>query len=149
MGKYRATLNMPEAKRGQVAEFVDDEPRVIRMVRDGHLVPVDVSSEALARIEEAKTKPAPVASNSVEAVRRALDERRRAAGISDASASEVSTVVPVEVEAEPAVGEPVSTPVTASVTKDDDEDDKPSFAGSRGGASKAPAKKSPPKERSR
>lgn len=75
MGKYRATINMPEAKRFAVAEFPDDEPRVIRMVLDGHLVPVDVAPEVKARIEEVKANP-PASANNADAVRAAMAKAR-------------------------------------------------------------------------
>ena len=75
MGKYRATINMPEAKRYAVAEFPDNEPRVIRMVLDGHLIPVDVAPEVTAQIEEAKIAP-PVTTGGADAVRAALQKAR-------------------------------------------------------------------------
>lgn len=152
MGKYRATLNMPEAKRGQVAIFDDTEPRVIRMVCDGHLVPVDVSPEALARIEEAKNKPAPVAIGSVEAVKRALEERRRAAGIGIGGATtEVSTAVPVVTAPktpEEAPEAPEVVEETPEAPQEPTDDEKPTYAGSRG-TSQSASKKSASRKRGR
>lgn len=112
MGKYRATLNIPEAKRFAIAEFPDDDPRVIRMVLDGHLQPVDISDEARERIDRASTTPQ-ASPSSVDAVKQALAAARERAAAS--SVDEVSTIQtaissePAE-EVEPKVEDPKDPP---------------------------------------
>lgn len=96
MGKYRATLNIPEAKRYAVAEFPDDDPRVIRMVLDGHLQPVDISDEARKRLDEASVAP-DVSPSSVDAVKQALAAaRERVAASSVEEASTLQTAISPE-----------------------------------------------------
>jgi hypothetical protein len=93
MGKYRATLNMPEAKCGQVAEFADDDPRVIRMVKNGYLVPVDVPKEVLKQINEKISSGFSEPNNPIEAVKRALQERREKAMRGSTAVSTVGSSV--------------------------------------------------------
>jgi len=134
MGKYRATLNMPEAKRGKVAEFPDDSPRTAALVRDGHLVPVDVPAEAIKRFEEDRTQAKVPTENSIDAVKAALEESRRRAAEAAAEAKDA-----------PVAEAAVSTSITTEPEGLDEEEDKPSYSGSRSPSSKSTSttKKSP------
>jgi hypothetical protein len=140
MGKYRATLNMAGAKRGKIGEFPDADKRTLRLVSEGHLIPVDVSAEALKRIEEMRAKPEVHTGDTVSAVKAALIQKRKEAA--ERAAAKVE-------EAEAPEESPVSTSVTTSVTtavapepdpEPDPEPERPSYSGSR--SSKSPAKKS-------
>lgn len=130
MGKYRATLNMAGAKRGQVVTLSDTEPRTIRLVNEGHLVPVEVDAEAIKRFESARAEAAKPADNSIEQVRAALEERRReAAAAAEAETSAVATaqtdesVLPAEEQDDDEGVVDAITEDVAEESSDDSEDD--------------------------
>jgi hypothetical protein len=138
MGKYRATLNMPGVKRFAIGEFDDDDPRVIPLVLEGHLQPMDISDEMQDKIAAARTAPRKVSPNSVDAVKNAMKaarERQEAAEAAEAAdAPQTAEEAPEATEEAPEAAEEspeeemvpeftstVSTAFTASDPEPEDE----------------------------
>lgn len=97
MGKYRATVNQPEAKvGGPPAELDDGDPSVRQRVAHGFLVPADdVAREAQLTVVIVE---APVSSK--EDVLRALEAARRLRDADADGAKEASSVSTAITEAE-------------------------------------------------
>jgi len=123
MGKYRATLNMSGCRYGQIAEFDDNDQNVIRMVLDGHLLPIEVSDETVSRISKARVTIAEPAPNSIEAVREALKAARERNGVvlpgEEPKAPEAPTEAPEAVSED---AEEVSEEAAEEVAESSDEE---------------------------